>query len=150
MRKTILITLMTVLSGFLIGFACSLVGTMGYVAAQGLPTVTPSLTVMATSWPATTVTPPPTTPEIPTATPRPTKTPTPNSADIGDPEAEYYRAIFDVCMYSARKADISKERAVEGCRLFTRQTMQQKRFKEPSQEWEWPLPATESLASPSA
>ena len=133
MRKTILVTLITVLSGLLIGFVCSLVGTMGYVAAQGQPTVTPSLI-----GPATTVTPPP------------TKTPTPNSADIGDPEAEYYRAIFDVCMYSARKADIPTERAVEGCRLFTRQTMQQKWFKEPSQEWEWPLPATESPAGPSA
>jgi hypothetical protein len=124
MRKTILITLTTVLSGLLIGFVCSMVGTMSYVAAQGQP--------------ATTVTPPP------------IKTPTPNSADIGDPEAEYYRAIFDVCMYSARKVDIPKERAVEGCRLFTRQTMQQKWFKEPSQEWEWPLPASESPASPSA
>jgi hypothetical protein len=129
MRRTILITLMIVLSGFIIGFACSVMGTMGYVAAQGQPTATPTAT----------------------ATPRPTKTPAPpTSANGDDPEAEYYRAIFDVCMYSAGKANVAPEKAIEGCRLFTRQTMQQEWFRQPSREWEWPLPATQLPAGPSA
>ncbi|HXV97304.1 MAG TPA: hypothetical protein VEC93_02705 [Anaerolineae bacterium] len=137
MRRTILITLMTVLSGFIIGFACSVMGTMGYVAAQGQPTATPSPTA--------------TFPPSATATPRPTKTPAPpTSANGSDPEAEYYRAIFDVCMYSAGKANVPPEKAIEGCRLFTRQTMQQEWFSEPSREWEWPLPATQLQAGPSA
>jgi hypothetical protein len=139
MRRTIFITLMTIFSGFLIGFACSVLGTMGYVAAQGQPSATPSPITTATSASSA------------TATPRPTKTPTPStSAKPDDPEAEYYRAIFDVCMYSAGKANISPEKAIEGCHLFTRQTMQQKWFNQPSREWEWPLPTTEVPAGPSA
>jgi hypothetical protein len=137
MRRNIFVTLMIVLSGFIIGFTCSVVGTMGYVAAQGQPTTTPSPTA----------TPRPSAP----ATSRPTKTPTPpTAADSSDPEAEYYRAIFDVCMYSAGKAHIPAEKAIEGCLLFTRQTMEQKWFSQPSREWEWPLPTTQLPAGPSA
>lgn len=139
MKKTLSITLMTILSGFVLGLACSIVGTMGYVvAAQGQP--------------ADTSLPPPTATPLPeaTATPLPTSLPVPDSVDTTDAKSEYYRAIFDVCMYSAQKVEVPREKAVAGCHLFTRQTMKQKWFEEPSQEWEWPLPAIEMPAGPSA
>ena len=56
---------------------------------------------------------------------------------------EYYRGIFDVCIFSGRN-EAAPERVFMACREVVRRAMAQNWFEMPSREWEWPLPAMSS------
>jgi hypothetical protein len=129
MRKPVLIILTITLFSVLLSLVCSTAGTVGYVAAQSWPTLTPSPT--HTPQPAATATP----------SPRSTPTSGPKSAATGDAQVEYYRAVFDVCLYAAREANIPRQKALTGCQEFTRRALKNNWFEKPSKGWEWPLPA---------
>lgn len=105
----------------LLGLTCSTLGAMSYVAAQGWPLVSPALTVPEALAPD----------QAPEAD-------EPDNTER-DAEAEYYRAIFDLCIFSANEAKVVREKAVRGCREFVRQAMNGHWFEEPSKDWEWPL-----------
>lgn len=61
-----------------------------------------------------------------------------NSAPAGDPEAEYYRGVYDVC--------IAQTQQTEACRDVTATFRQRGWFEKPSPGWAWPLPAAGSVS----
>jgi hypothetical protein len=57
----------------------------------------------------------------------------PGSAEPGpDPRAEYYRAMYDVCVYQTRQPEMCLK-AVAG-------NASRNWYEDPSPGWEWPLP----------
>jgi hypothetical protein len=56
---------------------------------------------------------------------------------------EYYRGIFDVCVFSGRN-EAAPEKVFIACREVVRRAVAQNWFETPSREWEWPLPAMPS------
>lgn len=56
---------------------------------------------------------------------------------------EYYRGIFDVCVFSGRNEAVP-EKVFIACHEVVRRAVAQNWFEMPSREWKWPLPAMPS------
>jgi hypothetical protein len=56
---------------------------------------------------------------------------------------EYYRGIFDVCVFSGRN-EAAPEKVFIACHEVVRRAVTQNWFEMPSREWKWPLPAMPS------
>jgi hypothetical protein len=56
---------------------------------------------------------------------------------------EYYRGIFDVCVFSGRN-EAAPEKVFIACNEIVRRAVAQNWFEMPSREWKWPLPAMPS------
>ena len=135
MKKRVTLFLTTVIVLVLASLACSAAGTISYVAAQSWPAASTffaktmsSATMAIYPAQADEETPPLVEEEAPDET-----------ISSKDPEAEYYRAIYDVCIFSAHKAGTAPDTAVAGGQDFVRSAIAGNWFKEPSRGWEWPL-----------
>lgn len=58
----------------------------------------------------------------------------PAAADGNDPEAEYYRGAFDICMWQMKQVD--------PCLDAVRRIKQSGWYAQPSREWRWPVEET--------
>lgn len=129
-KKRVTLFLATVIGLVLFSLTCSAAGTISYVAAQSWPAAstffseTMSSATMAIN---------------PAQAGEETPSPVEEVVSSEDPEAEYYRAVFDVCIFSAHKAGAAPETAMAGCQDFVRRAIAGNWFEEPSRGWEWPL-----------
>lgn len=134
-KKRVTLFLATVIGLVLFSLTCSAAGTISYVAAQSWPAASTFFSETMSS--ATMAINPAqvgeeTAPLVEKETPE-------EAVSSEDPEAEYYRAVFDVCIFSAHKAGAVPETAVAGCQDFVRRAIAGNWFEEPSRGWEWPL-----------
>ncbi len=147
MGKKTLIMLIGSAAILVFGLACSAASALSYVTAQSWNPAEPAEAAAPEEISL---------PEAELARPEPAGLPIPEEEVVveeeGEPaeperlntanaEEEYYRAVFDVCMYSAAQADIAREKALEGCQDFVRRSMNGSWYEEPSHDWEWPMPA---------
>jgi hypothetical protein len=63
--------------------------------------------------------------------------------EIQESRIEYYRGIFDVCVFSGRN-QAAPEEVFAACHEVVRRAVAQNWFETPSKAWEWPLPAMPS------
>jgi hypothetical protein len=140
MKKRITLFLTTVIVLVIFSLTCSAAGTISYVAAQSWPAASTLITETMSS--ATTVI----YPALADPTVADEEPPllveekaSDETVSSEDPEAEYYRAVFDVCIFSAHQAGAAPETAVAGCQDFVRRAIAGNWFGEPSRGWEWPL-----------
>lgn len=82
------------------------------------PTPTPTATLRPTFTPA--------------ATSTPLKTAIPKATPAADPQAEYYRGLYDVCVQATGD--------LQGCLGWVTKAYKSKWYEQPSAGWEWPLP----------
>lgn len=141
MKKRLTLFLTTIVLLVIFSLTCSAAGTISYVAAQSWPAASTFFTETMSSA-ATAID--PVLADDPTLS---SEGPAPQLeagernelVPSDDPKAEYYRAVFDVCIYSAHKAGAAPETAVSGCQDFVRRAIAGNWFEEPSRGWEWPL-----------
>ena len=56
-------------------------------------------------------------------------------------EEQYYRGVYDICVYYGLKAGHTRKFSELACIAYTAEWVKAKRYEKTSHGWEWPLKA---------